>query len=229
MNFAAVAAIDKHTLALISIIGSAFDVLGALYLAYDLLGGEHGPLRERGGFDQVLQSLTGVAVFQGGGIDKPQLVLGSVLDYFTSALLAYGVAAALFRRERSGGGVQSGQGLKQVPQLLVEVCAADCRKAEEVLPLADPDDDADPGSEAGDHRIGNEPQYAGEICRAKQDQDRGSDDLRRNDAERRELPLYGHDRTDYCAQFRLSLLKRTFGRRRYYPRPFDNVKLGSKY
>jgi len=36
---------DKHTLALISIIGSALDVLGALYLAYDLLGGEHGPLR----------------------------------------------------------------------------------------------------------------------------------------------------------------------------------------
>jgi formyl-CoA transferase len=34
----------------------------------------------------------------------PQLVLGSVLDYFTSALLAYGVAAALFQRERSGAG-----------------------------------------------------------------------------------------------------------------------------
>jgi hypothetical protein len=30
---------------LISIIGSSLDVLGALYLAYDLLGGEHGPLR----------------------------------------------------------------------------------------------------------------------------------------------------------------------------------------
>ncbi len=37
--------IDKHTLALISIAGSCLDVLGALYLAYDLLGGEHGPLR----------------------------------------------------------------------------------------------------------------------------------------------------------------------------------------
>jgi hypothetical protein len=36
---------DKHTLALISIIGSSLDVLGALYLSYDLLGGEHGPLR----------------------------------------------------------------------------------------------------------------------------------------------------------------------------------------
>jgi hypothetical protein len=37
--------IDRHTLALISIIGNTLDVLGAMYLAYDLLGGEHGPLR----------------------------------------------------------------------------------------------------------------------------------------------------------------------------------------
>ena len=66
--------------------------------------GDSGPLREKGGFDQVLQCLSGMAVFQGGGPDKPQLVLGSVLDYFTGALLAYGVAAALFQRERSGVG-----------------------------------------------------------------------------------------------------------------------------
>jgi crotonobetainyl-CoA:carnitine CoA-transferase CaiB-like acyl-CoA transferase len=45
-----------------------------------------------------------MAVFQGSGADKPQVVLGSVLEYFTSALLAYGVAAALFKRERSGVG-----------------------------------------------------------------------------------------------------------------------------
>jgi len=66
--------------------------------------GDKGPLSDKGGFDQVLQCLSGMAVFQGGGPDKPQLVLGSVLDYFTSALLAYGVAAALFHRERSGKG-----------------------------------------------------------------------------------------------------------------------------
>jgi hypothetical protein len=36
---------DKHTVALISIVGSCLDLLGALYLAYDLLGGAHGPLR----------------------------------------------------------------------------------------------------------------------------------------------------------------------------------------
>src|ERR1700722_15270951 len=37
--------IDRHELAAISIVGSFLDVLGALYLAYDVLGGKHGPLR----------------------------------------------------------------------------------------------------------------------------------------------------------------------------------------
>lgn len=37
--------IDHHIVAAISIIGTSLDVLGGLYLAYDLLGGQHGPLR----------------------------------------------------------------------------------------------------------------------------------------------------------------------------------------
>jgi hypothetical protein len=36
---------DHHTVASIAIAGSCLDVLGSLYLAYDLLGGPHGPLR----------------------------------------------------------------------------------------------------------------------------------------------------------------------------------------
>ncbi len=36
---------DHHTVAAISIGGISLDVLGSLYLAYDLLGGQHGPLR----------------------------------------------------------------------------------------------------------------------------------------------------------------------------------------
>ena len=66
--------------------------------------GDEGLLADKGGFDQVLQCLSGIAVFQGKSKDEPQLVLGSVLDYFTSALLAYGVAAALFHREKTGQG-----------------------------------------------------------------------------------------------------------------------------
>lgn len=36
---------DHHTLAAVSIAGTCLDVVGSLYLAYDLLGGQHGPLR----------------------------------------------------------------------------------------------------------------------------------------------------------------------------------------
>jgi hypothetical protein len=36
---------DRHVLAAISIAGTSFDLLGGMYLAYDLLGGKHGPLR----------------------------------------------------------------------------------------------------------------------------------------------------------------------------------------
>jgi hypothetical protein len=37
--------LDHHSVAAVSISGSCLDVLGSLYLAYDLLGGQHGPLR----------------------------------------------------------------------------------------------------------------------------------------------------------------------------------------
>jgi hypothetical protein len=37
--------VTHYQLAAVSLIGSFFDVLGALYLAYDILGGKHGPLR----------------------------------------------------------------------------------------------------------------------------------------------------------------------------------------
>jgi CDP-diglyceride synthetase len=36
---------DHHTVAAVSITGTCLDVLGSLYLAYDLLGGQHGQLR----------------------------------------------------------------------------------------------------------------------------------------------------------------------------------------
>jgi hypothetical protein len=36
---------DHHSVAAVSIAGTFLDVIGSLYLAYDLLGGQHGPLR----------------------------------------------------------------------------------------------------------------------------------------------------------------------------------------
>ena len=37
--------IDRHLLAAISLGGTLLDLIGGLYLAYDLLGGKKGPLR----------------------------------------------------------------------------------------------------------------------------------------------------------------------------------------
>jgi hypothetical protein len=37
--------VNHHTVAVVSITGTCLDVLGSLYLAYDILGGQHGPLR----------------------------------------------------------------------------------------------------------------------------------------------------------------------------------------
>jgi len=65
--------------------------------------GEAGPLKSKAGYDQVLQALTGICVMQGAP-EAPQIVYGSVVDYYAAALLAGGVASALYQRERSGRG-----------------------------------------------------------------------------------------------------------------------------
>jgi crotonobetainyl-CoA:carnitine CoA-transferase CaiB-like acyl-CoA transferase len=65
--------------------------------------GSRGPMQARPGFDQVLQAMTGIAVSQGGE-GTPQVQAGSVVDYYTATLAAYGVMTALFVRERTGIG-----------------------------------------------------------------------------------------------------------------------------
>ena len=107
---------DKHTLALISIIGSCLDVLGAMYLAYDLLGGEHGPLRTLTravtygalfgtGYGVALGPVFGLAAGAAHGItlawefartSRNQPAAGLVVDTVMSAIrgLGFGLGAA---------------------------------------------------------------------------------------------------------------------------------------
>src|SRR5262249_25758981 len=66
--------------------------------------GDRGPLRDQPGFDQVLQSMTGIAAAQGAQDGRPQLVLGSAVDYYAAAMAAMGIAAALYHRAESGRG-----------------------------------------------------------------------------------------------------------------------------
>jgi hypothetical protein len=55
---------DRHTIALISIIGISLDLMGGMYLAYDLLGGKHGPLR-------LLTRVVTYGLFFGVGMGLP--------------------------------------------------------------------------------------------------------------------------------------------------------------
>lgn len=66
--------------------------------------GESGPLKDKAGFDQVLQTMTGMATLQGKKEGPPELLYGSIVDYYASALVAGAVSSALFERERSGLG-----------------------------------------------------------------------------------------------------------------------------
>ncbi|WP_295985997.1 CoA transferase [uncultured Variovorax sp.] len=66
--------------------------------------GETGPLREKAGYDQVLQTMTGMCALQGKRGEPPEIIYGSVVDYYAAALVAAGVASALYEREKSGQG-----------------------------------------------------------------------------------------------------------------------------
>ena len=66
--------------------------------------GDSGPMRDQAGYDQVLQAMTGICTFQGKRGEAPEIVYGSVVDYYAAALLAMGVSSALYERERSGQG-----------------------------------------------------------------------------------------------------------------------------
>jgi crotonobetainyl-CoA:carnitine CoA-transferase CaiB-like acyl-CoA transferase len=66
--------------------------------------GEGGPLRDKAGYDQVLQAMTGICTFQGQERGEPEIVYGSMVDFYAASLLAYGVTAALYHRQRTGEG-----------------------------------------------------------------------------------------------------------------------------
>lgn len=73
--------------------------------------GSRGPLRAKAGYDQVLQTMTGMCAMQGKAGEPPEILYGSVVDYYASALVAGGVASALYERERSGLGQHVGVSL----------------------------------------------------------------------------------------------------------------------
>lgn len=72
--------------------------------------GETGPQKDKAGYDQVLQCMTGICDLQGSP-GAPEIVYGSVVDYYAASLLAYGITAGLLHRERTGEGQYVGVSL----------------------------------------------------------------------------------------------------------------------
>ena len=73
--------------------------------------GETGPLKGKAGYDQVLQTLTGMCTLQGKKDGPPEILYGSVVDYYAAALLFGSVSSALYERTQSGKGQYVGVSL----------------------------------------------------------------------------------------------------------------------
>lgn len=66
--------------------------------------GSSGPDHDQPGFDPLLQSRSGIMRAQGGHGHPPFYLTCGVCDYAAALLTAYGVAAALYARQRTGQG-----------------------------------------------------------------------------------------------------------------------------
>jgi crotonobetainyl-CoA:carnitine CoA-transferase CaiB-like acyl-CoA transferase len=83
---------------------------GVVYVSINAFGHE-GPWRERPGWEQLAQTVTGIAHVQGAatappeedGSSRPALVGAAPTDYSTGGLAAFGCLAALARRATEGG------------------------------------------------------------------------------------------------------------------------------
>ncbi|ARP83021.1 hypothetical protein CAL12_20840 [Bordetella genomosp. 8] len=76
---------------------------GVIYVSVSAFG-DSGPWAERGGFEQLGQTVTGIAISEGVAGGKPRVVPTYLLnDYLTGYLGAAGVMLALMRRAAEGG------------------------------------------------------------------------------------------------------------------------------
>lgn len=80
---------------------------GLVHLSVSCFG-SGGPFRDRAGWEQVAQAVTGICHGYGQalGDERPKLVFAPMCDYLTGYLGALGVMLALARRAREGGSYQ---------------------------------------------------------------------------------------------------------------------------
>ncbi len=63
--------------------------------------GDSGPNKDKAGYDQVLQTMTGMCTLQGPKEGPPEVLYGSVVDYYAAALVSSSVASACSRARRA--------------------------------------------------------------------------------------------------------------------------------
>ncbi len=73
---------------------------GIIYTSMNCYGFD-GPFAERAGWEQLAQTVTGIAAEQ--GLDQPRLLPAAACDYTTGYLAAYGTLLAMGLRARHGG------------------------------------------------------------------------------------------------------------------------------
>lgn len=73
--------------------------------------GESGPLKDKAGYDQVLQSMTGMCAMQAKSDGPPEILYGSIVDFYAASMLSSAVSSALYEREKSGIGQYVGVSL----------------------------------------------------------------------------------------------------------------------
>lgn len=75
---------------------------GIIYVSINCYGHE-GPWKNRPGWEQLAQSVTGQAITEGGKEGPPRLIPAAANDYITGYLAALGVLTALKKRAEEGG------------------------------------------------------------------------------------------------------------------------------
>lgn len=99
---------------------------GIIYVSINCYG-HTGPWQNRPGWEQLAQTVTGVAT-RHGTPQKPELIPAAACDYTTGYLAAYGVMTALARRATEGGSYHVRASLAQTGMWLTRI-GATCEPA----------------------------------------------------------------------------------------------------
>ncbi len=122
---------------------------GLIYVSINAYGHEGG-WRGRPGWEQLAQTVTGMAHLHGGEAG-PQLLPAAVCDYTTGFLAAFGALVALHRRALYGGGYLVRVSLSQTGVWVRGLGVAGPERLDAVVPLE--------GDEIGDYAMRSETAY----------------------------------------------------------------------